>query len=147
GDQSPGGHGHRRDRRRVRRGAGRIAGRPHPRPVGRRHRRPHRRGVQEVPASMKVLLLSQYFFPEVGATQTRMYEFARALTDAGHEVTVLTEFPNHPTGVIPARYAGRWLEDDRSHRFRVVRVRVLVSPRKTFCTRLMFYGSFFVMAT
>ena len=53
---------------------------------------------------MRVLLISQYFFPEVGATQTRMMEFARALTDAGHEVDVLTEFPNHPAGVIPDSY-------------------------------------------
>lgn len=95
---------------------------------------------------MNVLLLTQYFFPEVGATQTRMYEFARALTDAGHDVTVLTEFPNHPIGVIPPRYAGQWVEHDRGHPFRIVRVRVLASPRKTFRTRLAFYGSFFVMA-
>lgn len=95
---------------------------------------------------MKVLLLTQYFFPEVGATQTRMYEFARALTEAGHDVTVVAEFPNHPIGVIPPRYAGRWFEDDRSHPFRIVRVRVIASPRKTFYTRIMFYGSFFVMA-
>lgn len=95
---------------------------------------------------MKVLLLTQYFFPEVGATQTRMYEFARALTEGGHDVTVVTEFPNHPIGVIPPRYAGRWFEDDRSHPFRIVRVRVIASPRKTFYTRIMFYGSFFVMA-
>lgn len=95
---------------------------------------------------MRVLLLTQYFFPEVGATQTRMYEFARALTEAGHEVTVLTEFPNHPAGVIPPRYRGRWFEDDRSHPFRVLRVRVIASPRKTFRTRMAFYGSFFVMA-
>lgn len=95
---------------------------------------------------MKVLLLSQYFFPEVGATQTRMYEFARALAEAGHEVDVLTEFPNHPVGVIPREYRGRWSEVDRTHPFRILRVWVFTSPRKTFWTRLGFYGSFFAMA-
>ena len=95
---------------------------------------------------MRVLLISQYFFPEVGATQTRMMEFARALTDAGHEVDVLTEFPNHPAGVIPDSYKGRWIEFDRSLPFRVVRVWVAASRRKTFRTRLQFYGSFVVMA-
>lgn len=95
---------------------------------------------------MRVLLLSQYFFPEVGATQTRMWEFARALSAAGHEVDVLTEFPNHPAGVIPPEYRGRFFEDDRRHPFRILRVWVWASPRKTFWTRLAFYGSFFAMA-
>lgn len=95
---------------------------------------------------MRVLLISQYFFPEVGATQTRMMEFARALTDAGHEVDVLTEFPNHPAGVIPDSYKGRWIEFDRSLPFRVVRVWVAASRQKTFRTRLQFYGSFVAMA-
>lgn len=95
---------------------------------------------------MRVLLVSQYFFPEVGATQTRMMEFSRALVAAGHEVDVLTEFPNHPAGVIPESYKGRWVEFDRSQPFRIVRVRVAASPRKTFRTRILFYGSFVAMA-
>ena len=95
---------------------------------------------------MRVLLISQYFFPEVGATQTRMMEFARALTEAGHEVDVLTEFPNHPAGVIPDSYKGRWVEFDRSLPFRIVRVWVAASRQKTFRTRLQFYGSFVAMA-
>jgi len=95
---------------------------------------------------MRVLLLSQYFFPEVGATQTRMYEFARALAEVGHEVDVLTEFPNHPVGIIPSEYAGRLMEVDRTRPFRILRVWVFTSPRKTFWTRLGFYGSFFAMA-
>jgi glycosyltransferase involved in cell wall biosynthesis len=95
---------------------------------------------------MRVLLISQYFFPEVGATQTRMMEFARALSDGGHDVDVLTEFPNHPAGVIPDSYKGRWVELDRSLPFRIVRVWVAASRRKTFRTRLQFYGSFVAMA-
>ena len=95
---------------------------------------------------MRVLLISQYFFPEVGATQTRMMEFARALNEAGHEVDVLTEFPNHPAGVIPDSYKGRWVEFDRSLPFRIVRVWVAASRQKTFRTRLQFYGSFVAMA-
>jgi glycosyltransferase involved in cell wall biosynthesis len=95
---------------------------------------------------MRILLLSQYFYPEVGATQTRMMEFARALASAGHEVDVLTEFPNHPLGVIPDSYRGRWIEVDQTLPFRIIRVRVSASPVKTLRTRLMFYGSFLVMA-
>jgi glycosyltransferase involved in cell wall biosynthesis len=95
---------------------------------------------------MRVLLVSQYFFPEVGATQTRMMEFARALTDAGHQVDVLTEFPNHPAGVIPDSYRGKWIELDGSMPFRIIRVWVSTGRQKTLTTRLMFYGSFVAMA-
>jgi glycosyltransferase involved in cell wall biosynthesis len=94
---------------------------------------------------MNVLVVSQYFHPEVGATQTRMFEFARALADEGHAVDVLTEFPNHPAGIIPASYAGRWIEFDSSLPFRVVRVWVVTSPEKNLRTRLAFYGSFLLM--
>ncbi len=36
---------------------------------------------------MRILYLSQYFPPEVGATQTRAYEMATGLIRAGHHVT------------------------------------------------------------
>ena len=94
---------------------------------------------------MRVLLVSQYFHPEVGATQTRMYEFAQALA-AEHEVDVLAEFPNHPIGVIPPEYRGRWFSSDGSGPFRIARVWVYARPRKRFWTRLAFYASFALMA-
>ena len=50
---------------------------------------------------MRVLLVSHYFPPEVGAPQARLSELARYWADAGDDVTVLTGMPNHPTGVIP----------------------------------------------
>jgi hypothetical protein len=55
---------------------------------------------------MKVLYLSQYFPPEVGATQARAYDMATGLIRAGHQVTVLTEVPNHPEGIVRKEYRG-----------------------------------------
>ncbi len=48
---------------------------------------------------MKINLICQYFPPEIGAPQARLSEMAREWIRQGHEVTVLTGFPNHPTGV------------------------------------------------
>ncbi|MBN2170286.1 MAG: glycosyltransferase family 4 protein [Candidatus Krumholzibacteriota bacterium] len=93
-----------------------------------------------------VVILSQYFHPEVGATQTRARELARAFTRAGHRVTVIGEFPNHPHGVIPASYRGKLYEWDALDGFRVLRVRVAASPVKSFRTRLAFYASYAFMA-
>ena len=53
---------------------------------------------------MRILYLSQYFPPEVGATQTRAYEMARGLILAGQDVTMIAELPNHPQGVIWPEY-------------------------------------------
>ena len=43
---------------------------------------------------MKVLILSQYFWPE----NFRINDLAVGLTERGHEVTVLTGIPNYPQG-------------------------------------------------
>jgi len=58
-------------------------------------------------------LVSQYFPPEIGATQLRMQSFAEHLSDQGHDVTVICEFPNHPHGRIPGAYAGRVLKGEK----------------------------------
>ncbi|MGH3072958.1 MAG: glycosyltransferase family 4 protein [Gaiellaceae bacterium] len=96
---------------------------------------------------LRILLLSQYFPPEVGATQSRMQAFAEHLAARGHEVTVICEFPNHPHGVMPAEYHGHLLEDDRSNPYRILRVWVKASEEKTQRTRMQFYLSYMGMAT
>lgn len=49
---------------------------------------------------MKLLILTQYFSPEVGAPQTRLLAMSRVLRKLGHEVEVVTAFPNYPEGRI-----------------------------------------------
>ena len=93
------------------------------------------------------LLLSQYFPPEVGATQSRMQAFAEYLAARGHQVTVICEFPNHPHGVIPDSYRGHLYEDDRSNPYRVLRVWVKANEEKTQKTRMEFYLSYMALAT
>ena len=96
---------------------------------------------------LRIVLVSQYFPPEVGATQSRMQSFADHLAAQGHDVTVISEFPNHPHGVIPDAYSGRLVEDDRSNAYRVLRVWVRASTQKTQRTRMEFYLSFMALAT
>jgi len=96
---------------------------------------------------MTILYLSQYFPPEVGATQTRALEMATHLVRQGHRVTVLTEFPNHPKGVIPARYRGRCFEHERLDGIDVIRTWVFARPNKNFYTRMGLYLSFMLSAS
>lgn len=57
---------------------------------------------------MKILYVSHYFPPEIGAPAGRVAGLARQWAREGHEVDVLTGFPNHPTGVIPPEFRSRW---------------------------------------
>ena len=56
---------------------------------------------------VKILYVSQYFPPEMGAPAARAAELARHWAEAGHDVSILTGFPNHPTGVVPAEWRPR----------------------------------------
>ena len=56
---------------------------------------------------MKILYISQYFYPEMGAAAARVFEISRCWAALGHEVTVLTCFPNYPDGVIYDGYRGK----------------------------------------
>ncbi len=52
---------------------------------------------------MKILIVSQYFYPE----QFQINEIAPELVKRGHEVTVLTGLPNYPQGEIYPEYRNR----------------------------------------
>ena len=96
---------------------------------------------------MRILYLTQYFPPEIGATQDRAYEMTRHLAAAGHRVTAITEMPNHPSGIIPRSYQGKWLVRERLQGVDVVRTWVMASRYRDFRSRLKFYGSYAAMAT
>jgi glycosyltransferase involved in cell wall biosynthesis len=91
---------------------------------------------------MRIGLVSQYFAPEVGATQNRMAVFAAGLAERGHEVVVVCEQPNHPGGVFQPGWGRRPLMTERSGRMTIHRLWVATSPHKTPARRVAFYGSF-----
>jgi glycosyltransferase involved in cell wall biosynthesis len=58
---------------------------------------------------MKILLLNQVFYPDVVATAQHLSDFARALVERGHEVTVVCgrRAYEHPDTLFPARETWR----------------------------------------
>jgi glycosyltransferase involved in cell wall biosynthesis len=106
-----------------------------------------RASVEPAERRLRIIIASQYFPPEIGATQTRVQAFAEFLAARGHRVTVICEFPNHPHGEIPAEYRGRVVEDDRTNPYRVLRVWVKANPEKTTSSRMSFYLSYMALAT
>ncbi|MCE2463944.1 MAG: glycosyltransferase [Dehalococcoidia bacterium] len=95
---------------------------------------------------MKVLFLTQFYPPEVGATQSRMHHFARHLAEKGHRVTVVTELPNHPKGIIFPGYGGRPFRRTREDGLDVIRLWVYTSPRKSPLRRILFYFTYMINA-
>ena len=91
---------------------------------------------------MDVLIVTHYFHPEVGASQTRLLELAQGLSRRGHGVTVLTGFPNYPDGVIQAPYRGRVLAVENFAGLRVVRAAVYPAPNRGTARRLLNHASF-----
>ena len=45
---------------------------------------------------MNILIISQYFWPE----NFRINDLAVELSNRGHNITVLTGYPNYPEGII-----------------------------------------------
>src|SRR5436190_10898996 len=91
---------------------------------------------------MRILVVSQFFPPEVGGTQNRLGAFVDGLVAHGHEVTVVCEQPNHPAGVYQPGFGRRALMTERRPGLTVHRLWVATSPRKTPIRRLAFYGTF-----
>jgi glycosyltransferase involved in cell wall biosynthesis len=96
---------------------------------------------------MRVLILSQYFPPEIGATQARIHSFAAGLAERGHRVEVVCEVPNHPQGVVREGFRGRAFVRRRLDGFGVTYVWVHARREKTSASRLAFYASYAAMAT
>lgn len=96
---------------------------------------------------MRILLISQYFAPEVTAASMRLEPFAAGLAARGHDVEVICEIPNHPEGIVREGYRGRLVRRRRTQGFSVRHVWVRASPVKTQRSRLLFYGTYASMAT
>ena len=91
---------------------------------------------------MRVLFLTHYFHPEVGAPQTRILELANELSGRGHDITVLTGFPNYPDGVVAEPYRGRRFQTERLGGLRIVRTAVYPAPNRGVGRRLLNHLSF-----
>ncbi|HEY6936516.1 MAG TPA: glycosyltransferase family 4 protein, partial [Terriglobales bacterium] len=98
---------------------------------------------------MKILYISQYFPPEMGAPAARVSELARHWVANGHDVTVLTGFPNHPTGVLHPEYRAQFRRlvcREQVDGIKVIRTWLLPLPNRKPHERIINYSSFCVSA-
>lgn len=94
---------------------------------------------------LRVLLLSQWFSPEPEGS--RGLPFARWMQQRGHDVTVLTGFPNYPTGVLYPGYRLQLHQEERIDGVRVCRVPLYPNHDRSGFRRMLNYLSFAASAT
>jgi hypothetical protein len=95
---------------------------------------------------MKILTICQYYYPERCAPAARLQETSRELVNLGHEVTVITGFPNYPSGVINPEYRGKKFMVEWIDGVRVIRTYVYATPNKGTIKRILNYSSFMLSA-
>ncbi|MEZ5358024.1 MAG: glycosyltransferase family 4 protein [Candidatus Zixiibacteriota bacterium] len=91
---------------------------------------------------MRIRFVTLYFPPEVGAAQRRISELARRLAGLGHEVTIVTGFPNYPSGIKPEGYRGRFIMKEKTDNFAIIRLPHYVAPNKGFFKRILIHLTF-----
>ena len=77
---------------------------------------------------MKILIISQYFWPE----NFRINELTEDLVKSGHELTVLTGYPNYPNGDIYKEYKKSNAKYSRYKGARIIRVPIMPRKRNKF---------------
>lgn len=93
-----------------------------------------------------VLFITPYYPPEKGAAMVRISETAKRLAQRGYQVTVLTTFPNYPTGIVPSEYHGHIIQREVRDGVDVVRVWSYVKPNTSFWRRILPQLSFAFLA-
>lgn len=95
---------------------------------------------------MKIVLLTEYYKPEMGASQNRLYEMVMGLKDAGNEISVVTGMPNYPTGKIFDAYKGKFKSSETIDGVFIKRFWLYASNSKKSIPRILNMISFTVAA-
>lgn len=93
---------------------------------------------------MKIVILTQYFPPEIGAPQNRLFELAVRLKAAGDEITIVTAMPNYPSMEIKEEYKRKFFCKEEMAGMKILRSYIFVSKSKSILKRLLNYYSFVI---
>lgn len=91
---------------------------------------------------MKILILTQYFPPETGAPQNRLFEIAIHFHKSGDEVDILTAMPNYPKNKIFEGYRNKLFMQEEMSGLKVFRSFIYVGKSRSILARLLNYFSF-----
>lgn len=78
---------------------------------------------------MKILIYTQYFYPEKNAAANRVSDIAEYMSK-NHDVNIITGFPNHPLGKIIGDKKIKWLSKEKYENINIWRS-FLIIPKVT----------------
>lgn len=100
--------------------------------------------LQKDETKLHVLIIGQYFPPDLGGAATRVYNVAKGLIMNGCDVTVVTAFPHYPHGKIPKEYKWKPLKVEQMNGVKVLRTFVPPLESRGFSRRILLFFSFIV---
>ena len=91
---------------------------------------------------LRLLLLTQYYHPEVGAAQTRLRETVNGLARRGFQITIVAPAPSYPIGVVPQGYAALSAAREHIDGVTVIRLPAVILPGAGMSRRLVGHATF-----
>jgi len=91
---------------------------------------------------MNISVYSHYFSPEIGAPSARIYDLAQQWLVQGHQVQVVTCFPNHPTGKLYPGYRSRLYQHEQLDNIDIHRHWTYITPNKGFAKKTIGHISY-----
>ena len=95
---------------------------------------------------MNITWYSHYFAPEIGAPSARLYDLSRNWLDKGHQVEVVTCFPNHPSGKLYPGYKHQLYAKENMHGIEVHRSWSYITPNTGLVKKALGHISFYPSA-
>ncbi|MCE7979622.1 MAG: glycosyltransferase WbuB [Caldilinea sp. CFX5] len=95
---------------------------------------------------MRILFLTQFFWPEQRTAPTNLAAMAADLKRKGHEILVITGLPNHPFGKLYEGYQMRLWQWDSYEGVPILRLPLYPDHGTAMRGRLLNYGSFALSA-
>ncbi|GHO82748.1 glycosyltransferase family 4 protein [Dictyobacter formicarum] len=93
-----------------------------------------------------ILFVTPYYPPEITPPAIRIREMAMQLVKLEYQVTVLTTFPNFPSGIVSPDYRGHRILQEQRDGLRIIRVWSYIRPNKGFLRRILSQFSFGCLA-
>lgn len=79
---------------------------------------------------MHILMLTQTFLPEPGSAPVKMSELAHFLKERGHQISVVSQVPSYPAGLVYPGYEGVWFRREYQNGVRIIRTWSYPAPRR-----------------
>ncbi|TDA37062.1 MAG: hypothetical protein DSO07_12970, partial [Thermoproteota archaeon] len=91
---------------------------------------------------IRVLVIAQYYPPDMGGAATRTYNAVKGLILNNAEVVIVAPFPHYPYGHVPREYKWKLLKIEYLENVKIIRTFILPLPSYKIAYRLMLFAIF-----